>query len=134
MDTEKKPINEMRKRTINDYLDVETAKGMPGIVDSTVALDFLLAVKTGIRNCAASITETASPDARKFLRDLLDQTVELHAELSELMMNKGWLHPYQVNEQFQIDKASAQTALQIAGLNLFPGDTSRLGTFATPNY
>ncbi|NRT75159.1 hypothetical protein BJV40_005175 [Clostridium beijerinckii] len=31
-----------------------------------------------------------------------------------------------------MDLESSQTTSQIAGLNLFPGDTSRLGSFATP--
>lgn len=36
---------------INDYLEVRSAEGMPDLADSTIALDFLLAAKTGVRNC-----------------------------------------------------------------------------------
>jgi similar to spore coat protein len=131
---EKKPINEVKKRINNDYLEVENSEGMPGLIDSTIALDFLVGVKSGIRNCAFAITETANLEARRVLTSLLDDEIELHAEVSQLMIDKGWLHPYKVNEQFQLDKISSMTALQIANLQLFPGDTSRLGTFATPNY
>lgn len=134
MKYERKPINEVKKRVNNDYLEVENAEGMPGLVDSTIALDLLIGVKSGIRNYGFAITETANPEARRVLTTLLDEAIELHAELSQLMMDKGWLHPYKVNEQFMLDGISSATALQIANLQLFPGDTSRLGMFATPNY
>ncbi|MCX8132241.1 MAG: spore coat protein [Clostridia bacterium] len=132
MNYEKKAINEVKRRGNNDYLEIENSEGMPGLVDSTVALDFLLAVKSGIRNCAIAISETASTEVRSALRRILDGEIDLHIELSELMMSKGWLYPYEMNRQFRIDEISTQTALQIASLKLFPGDTDRLGTFATP--
>lgn len=134
MKYERKPINEVKKRPQNDYLDVENSENMPGLIDSTIAMDFLIGVKSGIRNYGFAITETANPEARRVLTNLMDEEIELHAELSQLMMDKGWLHPYKPNEQFQLDGISAVTALQIASMELFPGDTSRLGTFATPNY
>ncbi len=134
MDYEKKPINAIKGPMKNDYLEIENAEGMPGLVDSTIALNFLLNVKSGIRNCAIALTEIADPQARTEIRNMLDAQIDLHAEVSELMMNKGWLHPYHTKEQFNLDKMSAQAALQIANLQLFPGDTSRLGSFATPNY
>ncbi len=134
MNYTKKSINEIKKPMSNDFLEIENADGMPGLVDSTIALEFLLSIKTGIRNTAIAITEIENSEARTAVRNLLNDTINLHAEVSDLMISKGWLHPYDVNEQFKLDKISAQTAIQIASLELFPGDTSRLGTFATPNY
>ncbi len=134
MEYMRKPINKVEKPMNNDYLEIQNAEGMPGLVDSTVALDFLLAVKSGMRNCGIALTEIADPVSRATVHNLLNETIDLHAQLSDLMISKGWLHPYDVNEQFHLDKISAQTALQIASLDLFPGNTSRLGTFATPNY
>lgn len=134
MSYEKKSINAIKGPMKNDYLELENSEGMPGLVDSTIALNFLLNVKSGIRNSAIALTEIADPQARREVRKMLDAQIGLHAEISELMMNKGWLHPYHVQEQFKLDKMSSQAALQIANLQLFPGDTSRLGTFATPNY
>lgn len=134
MSYEKKPINAIKKPLRNDYLELENAEGMPGLVDSTIALSFLLNTKSGIRNTAIALTEIADPEARKEVRSMLNAQIDLHAQITELMMNKGWLHPYHPNEQFKLDKISAQAALQIAKLQLFPGNTSRLGDFATPNY
>lgn len=39
------------------------------------------------------------------------------------MINKGWFHPLHINKQFQLDIESSQTAVEIAKLDLFPGDT-----------
>ena len=131
---DKKPINALKQPMGNDYLELEYAEGMPGLVDSTIALNLLIGAKSGIRNCAMAITEIANTEARIKIRELITSQINLHAEISELMITKGWFHPYEVSEQFKIDEMSAQSALKIANLNLFPGDTSRLGTFATPNY
>lgn len=134
MNYEKKPFNTIKGPMNKDYLELDNAEGMPGFVDSTIALNFLLNVKSGIRNYAFALTEIADPEARNVIHSLLNGQIDLHAEVSELMMIKGWLLPYQVDEQFRLDNISTQTALQIANMNLFPGDTSRLGMFATPNY
>jgi similar to spore coat protein len=116
-----------------DYLDPRNAEGMPNLADSAIALDFLLSVKNAIRNYAVAITESTNSELRKALRNQMEAAIDLHGEISELMMNKGWLHPYNVVEQFQLDMKSAQAAVSIAEMELFPGDTDRLGTFATPN-
>lgn len=117
----------------NDYLEVRNAEGMPKLVDSTVALDFLISAKSGVRNCAIALSEAATPAVRAILRNQLDQAIELHERIYSLMMEKKWFHPYDVNDQFHMDMEASQTAVKIAGFELFPGDTSRLGTFATPN-
>lgn len=134
MNFEKKSINEIKKPMNDDFLDVQNAEGMPALVDSSIALEFLLTVKTGIRNFAIALTEIADEETRNDIRTFLSDMIDLHAELTELMLTKGWLHPYDVDEQFKVDNISAETAIKIANLDLFPGDTSRLGTFSTPNY
>jgi spore coat protein CotF len=117
----------------NDFLDPINAEGMPGLADASFALEFLLTVKTGVRNTAVALSETASPEVRMVIRAQLNEALALHDELSELMINKGWLHPYGLREQFELDLKSARTTVQIANMKLFPEDTSRLGTFATPH-
>jgi spore coat protein CotF len=117
---------------INDYLELRNAEGMPKLVDATMALTFLLNAKSGVRNCAIALTEAITPEVRTTLRIQLDNALNLHEEISNMMINKGWFHPINLDKQFQMDMESSQTAVQIASLDLFPGDTSRLGTFATP--
>jgi similar to spore coat protein len=120
------------KEMLNDYLDPRNAEGMPKLVDASMSMAFLLNVKSGIRNSAIALTEAASPEVRAIFRTQLDNGLNLHEELSNLMIKKGWLNPVNLEKQFQMDMESSQTLSQIASLNLFPGDTSRLGSFATP--
>lgn len=117
----------------NDFLDPINAEGMPRLADASFALDFLLAAKNGVRNCAFALAETASPEVRAILRRQLTEALELHGEIAHLMMAKGWFFPYELHQQFQLDQISADTTMKIAGMELFPGDTSRQGLFATPN-
>jgi len=115
-----------------DFLDPANAEGMPEKTDAAIALDFLLSIKNGIRNYGFAITETASPEVRDVLYRQMEQALDLHEEISELMMKKGWLYPYDVGKQVELDLKSAAMALDIAEMTLFPNDTDRRGMMATP--
>ncbi len=91
MSYEKKPINAIKYPMGNDYLELENAEGMPGLADSTIALNFLLNAKNGIKNCAIALTEIADPQARAEIRSMLDTQINLHTEVSELMMSTSCL-------------------------------------------
>ncbi|GKU24622.1 spore coat protein [Clostridium folliculivorans] len=117
---------------INDYLEVRNAEGMPKMVDETMSLAFLLNAKNGVRHYAIALTEAATPEVRAALNAQLNDAINLHEELTNLMIRKGWFHPVDLEKQFQMDMESSRNAVQIASLNLFPEDTSRLGDFATP--
>jgi spore coat protein CotF len=117
---------------INDYLEIRNSEGMPKLIDTNMALMLLLNSKNGVRNTAIALSETASPQVRKVLRNQLNKGIDLHGEIASLMISKGWFHPVDLKKQFNMDIESSTTLSQIAALDLFPGDTSRLGTFATP--
>jgi similar to spore coat protein len=118
---------------LNDFLDPIHAEGMPNQVDSAIALDFLITVKTGIRNYAIAITETANKELREVLKKQLKSAIQLQTELYQLMMREEWFFPYDLPKQFELDLQSAELALRIAELEVFPQDTDRQGVFATPN-
>ncbi|MDN4068288.1 spore coat protein [Paenibacillus vini] len=112
-----------------DYLDPINSLNMPEMADMTFAMDFLLRAKEGVRNLSIALTETASPDVRALLRNQLKQGIAMHQEITELMIRKKWFHPYELNEQYQLDQLSAKNTLMIGQMNLFPDDTSRKGMF-----
>lgn len=118
---------------MEDFLDPRNAEGMPNLADSAITMDFLLGIKNGIRNYSFAITETASPELRRILHRQMEAAIDLHTEVSDLMIKKGWLNPHNLKEQVPVDLKSAKTAIQIAELNLYPRDTDRQGMFATPN-
>lgn len=117
---------------MKDYLDPRNAEGMPNLADSAFAMDFLLSVKNGIRNYGFALTETASPELRKVLTKQMEAAMDLHGEIADLMIEKGWLNPNDFKTQYEVDLKAAETAVQIAELNLYPIDTDRRGMFATP--
>ncbi|MDP4109946.1 MAG: spore coat protein [Bacillota bacterium] len=117
---------------LNDYLDPRNAEGMPRMTDAAAALSFLQNAKNGVNLCAMALTESATPEVRAMLRTELMSAINLHSEIADLMVRKGWFYPTDLKKQFQMDIESSRTAAQIAELDLFPYDTSRLGTFATP--
>lgn len=112
-----------------DYVDPANALNMPEMADMTLAMDFLLRAKEGVRNIVTALTETTSPDARTLLRTQLHQALALHQETADLMMRKKWFHPYELEKQFQLDQLSADNTVEISKMKLFPEDTSRKGMF-----
>ncbi|EWG11081.1 spore coat protein F [Cytobacillus firmus DS1] len=53
-------------------------------------------------------------------------------EVTELMLKKGWIYPRDIGKQIELDIKSADMAITIGNMELFPANTDRLGTFATP--
>ena len=113
----------------HDYLDPINSLNVPELADTTFAMDFLIRAKEGVRNTAVALTETASPDVRKLLRKQLRQGIAMHQEITELMINKKWFHPYELSEQYQLDQLSAINTAMIGNMNLFPVETNRKGMF-----
>jgi len=113
----------------NDYQDPINSLHVPELADTTFAMDFLIRAKEGVRNLAFALTETASEEARAVLRKQLRQAIAMHQEITELMVKKKWFHPYDLQEQYQLDMLSANNTVIIGKMNLFPGDTSRKGMF-----
>ncbi|AFI27506.1 Coat F domain-containing protein [Bacillus sp. JS] len=53
--------------------------------------DLLTTIKTSMKKYTVAITEAENPHIRRALHDQLDTTVHLHDELSDLLLEKGWL-------------------------------------------
>jgi similar to spore coat protein len=92
---------------------VENLTGMNTLTDQVLTTDLLIAAKSGIKNYAVAITETATPEVRTVLRKQMDNTIQMHENIINHMMGQGWYHPYNVAEQIQLDMKNAQTALNI---------------------
>ncbi|MFY4774398.1 spore coat protein [Metabacillus sp. RGM 3146] len=113
----------------HDYLDPINSLHVPELADTTFAMDFLLRAKEGVRNIAVALTESASPEVRELLRNQLMQGIAMHQEITELMIDKKWFHPYELSEQYKLDQLSANNTLMIGKMNLFPVETNRKGLF-----
>ena len=88
--------------------------GMGRMTDQVIATDFLISAKEGVRNLAVALTETATPELRAVLREQLRTAIETHKNISNYMIDKGYYHPGELNEQLQVDFEAAQTAINLA--------------------
>ena len=79
--------------------------------DQTIASDFLLSAKTGVRNLAYAITETASPKVRSVLKKHLTQAIDTHEKAINYMMNQNWYPAYNVDQLIQMDLQTSQRIL-----------------------
>ncbi|MDP1420228.1 spore coat protein [Peribacillus simplex] len=93
---------------------LQNMAGMGGMTDQVIATDFLNSAKSGIRNTAFAITETASPELRATLREQLRSSVETHGLISDYMVSKGYYHPQDISEQSQVNLKAANTALNLS--------------------
>lgn len=80
-------------------------------LDTAMAIDLLVVSKDVLRRDLDALTESVTPIAIKILRRQLEEDLALHEEISNLLVAQGWLLPYDVNEQFQLDGEFAQTSM-----------------------
>lgn len=121
-----------RNPNVGRPLDIEDFTNLIEFANASAALEFLLTVKSGVRMTAMALTECATPEVRTVVRRHLAQAIDMHEKLSQLMMDKGWLMPYNPGEQFQLDVKSAQMTARIAQMPLFKDRTKVLESFDTP--
>jgi similar to spore coat protein len=94
---------------------VENLTGTKAMTDQVIAGDFLISAKSGIKNYALALSETASPNVRNILRKQLDTAIVTHEQITNYMISKGWYQAYNIKEQIKLDMQNAQTALNLAG-------------------
>ncbi len=93
---------------------IEKMMGIDTLSDQLIAMDLLMAAKSGMKMYAAAATESATPQLRETFRKHLLEAVESHAKITEYMMRRGFYHPYNMAEQIRLDRSQAQTALQLS--------------------
>lgn len=92
---------------------LEGITGMDKMNDQVIATDFLIAAKAGIKNYSIALSETASPQVRDVLRRHLDDAINMHEKITNYMMENGYYHAYNPQEQFRVDMKAADTALNL---------------------
>jgi similar to spore coat protein len=87
--------------------------GMGGMSDQVIATDLLISAKSGIKNYALALTETATPEVREALRSQLNTAIDSHGKITNYMVSKGYYHPGNMSEQLAVDMQATQTALNL---------------------
>ncbi|OXS58188.1 spore coat protein [Rossellomorea vietnamensis] len=94
----------------------ENLTGMKALTDQVVATDFLIAAKSGVRNYAMAITETGSPEIKEVLTKHLEEALDLHEQIYNFMVERGWYHAIDTNEQLDLNLQNIDTALKLPTL------------------
>lgn len=92
---------------------IEHMTGLHTLTDEVIAMDLLINAKSGVRNYAMAVTECATPEIKQMLMKQLDEAIDAHEKITNYMVQRGLYHPYQVQEQVQLDLQNIDTALNI---------------------
>jgi similar to spore coat protein len=92
---------------------IQNMAGMGNMTDQVVATDFLLSAKTAVKNYAVALSEAATPEVRDALRRQFDVAVGTHERITNYMMNRGYYHAYNPQEQIRVDMQAADTVMNL---------------------
>lgn len=90
---------------------IQNITGMGNINDQVIATDLLNAAKSGVKMHAYAVTETATPELKAVLTQHLNNAINFHEQVVDYMVSQGLYHPYNIDEQINVDVTTAQTAL-----------------------
>lgn len=92
---------------------LEHLTGMNAMTDQVIAMDFLIAAKSGVRNYAMAVTEAGTPEIKATLTKQLEEAIDMHERIAMYMIERGWYHPWNVKEQYQLDLQNINTAMNV---------------------
>ena len=92
---------------------LEAITGTDRLTDQIIAADFLNVAKMGIKNYAAALAETSSPEIRNTLKVQLNDAINTHEKITNYMLDKGWYQVHDVNEQIKMDLQNAKKAMNL---------------------
>ncbi|MBU2658315.1 spore coat protein [Bacillus cabrialesii] len=95
---------------------IEYLTGMNVLTDQIIAMDLLIAAKNGVRNYAMAATEAGTPEVKETLIRHLEEALDMHEQISSYMMEKGWYHPWNTDEQVKLNLQNIETAIQLPTL------------------
>ncbi|MCT8136613.1 spore coat protein [Anaerobacillus sp. CMMVII] len=73
--------------------------------------DLLALFKTSVRNYSIAITETATPELRKVLKQQLNRAIDTHGKVFAYMHERSYYPAYNLNQLLQNDVNLANKAL-----------------------
>ena len=95
---------------------IENLTGMNALSDQVVAMDLLIAAKSGVRNYAMAVTESGTPEIKEMLTRHLIEALDMNEQISSYMIEKEWYHAWDTNEQINLDLNNIDTALNLPTL------------------
>ncbi len=87
--------------------------GMGNMTEQVIATDLLLGTKSAIKNYAAAIAETTTPEIRNALHKQLDDAICMQDKVTTYMMNKGYYNAHDPEAQINMDRAASDTVMKL---------------------
>ncbi len=92
---------------------IQNMAGMGDMTEQVIATDLLLGTKSAIKNYAAAISETTTPEVRNALHKHLDDAINMQDKVSTYMMNKGYYNAFDPQAQMNMDRATSDTVMKL---------------------
>ncbi|GAE24388.1 spore coat protein F [Halalkalibacter wakoensis JCM 9140] len=83
------------------------------VTDHTIATDLLFETKAAIKDFAAAITESTTPEVRHFFTQQLRNAIGEHEQIYGFLQDRGIYDAYNVPQQLQKDIQYANRALEV---------------------
>jgi similar to spore coat protein len=92
---------------------IQNMAGMGDLTEQVIATDLLISSKNAIKNYAAALAESTTPEVTNTLRRQLDDAINAHSRISTYMMNKGYYNAYEPQAQMSMDRQASDTVMGI---------------------
>jgi similar to spore coat protein len=92
---------------------IQNMAGMGDMTEQVIASDFLIGTKSAIKNYAAAIAESTTPEVKNALHKQLDDAINTHGRISTYMMNKGYYNAFDPQAQMSMDRQASDTVMSL---------------------
>lgn len=92
---------------------LQNVAGMGSMTEQVVASDMLIAAKSGIKNYALALSETATPQVRSVLKRHLEDAISMHEKVTNFMLSKGYYPAYDPQQLIKNDLQAINTVLNL---------------------
>lgn len=82
---------------------MEKMPGTSTMPDRTVAFDMLKESEFCLMSLTKAAMEATNNEFRQVIDQSLQQCIQEHFKITDLLISKGWAHPYKVRQQFDED-------------------------------
>ncbi|MCX7709302.1 MAG: spore coat protein [Clostridia bacterium] len=87
--------------------------GKAGLDDQAIAAELLINAKAGIVNSAGVLVDSASADVLGEMKDQLKDAINIHADISNYMVDMGYYRAYDPGDQISMDIEAAQNIMNM---------------------
>lgn len=82
---------------------MEKMPGASTMPDRTVAFDMLKESEFCLMSLTKAAMEATNNNFRQLINQSLQQCIQDHFRITDILIAKGWAHPYEVKQQFNED-------------------------------